>query len=509
MTTTMASASSSRASSSSSHRRRRRSSTNDSQTAVREYVYALSDTSISEWLKCAICLNPFLDPLQAANCEHIFCGKCILKHLDSYTSESGCGAHCPSCRSMLSAKQLKPAPSLIRNMVDSLLVKCPHAKRGCSHTCERSLMDMHAKRDCGWAWIGEYEGEGNGRGRCECGKRVLRRDWQAHLDGDECSVQRVQCPYAQGETGCHQLLKESELEEHQDVCPARPVHCMHCNEELQRRLMDAHEAGCGEAQVCCIFARFGCTWQGRRCEHHEAHLAECRLAPLEAYLVKQEEDVNALRLENKRLGQQMLVMEQEQARMSALVEGCVSSLGTKFLSVPPPASSTVEDEAQGDARLVVPIPSPRHAGRGAASPPVTLRGRSGSTMAVPLAESPLDMHQASTSAPASGADFPWQWPESNAPSSSNHGSAPRSSLSPPSKTVSDALSEINEKLVSVFDQLGQMERRIEDNHVVGLNANFEASRAHEELNSVRHGLHALRISVSCRRARTAGFYHGV
>lgn len=253
----MASGSSSRASSSSGSRSRRISSSRTAQSCKGDYTYALADTSISEWLKCPICLNPFLDPVQAPGCEHTFCRQCISMHCrsphkkdqsntDSYVQHTDEEDFpCPTCRNTLRLPDLKPAATLIRNMVDSLMVKCPHQQRGCSYICERSFVDAHASKDCGWAWIGEYDEDrqvsGAGRGRCECGKRILRKDWPEHSKTGQCTVQRQPCPFADVPNGCHAMLREDEREDHLIVCPAKPVDCSYCGLRLQQREVDEHE----------------------------------------------------------------------------------------------------------------------------------------------------------------------------------------------------------------------------------------------------------------------------
>jgi hypothetical protein len=498
----MASASSSRQPSPSLHRRRRRSSTADSQSNHPEYIYAQSETSVSEWLKCPICLNPFVEPIQASSCEHIFCRGCINQHLDSSQQlqdddEVTDSSSCPSCRSPISQKHLKPAAALIRNMVDSLIVRCPHEKRGCLHTCERSFVEVHARRDCEWAYVGEYAQDTEdvkrmSRARCECGRKVLRKDWREHIESSQCSVIRVRCRFP----GCDEILKDSEMDDHIAICPAQPIACFHCNTELPRGQMDQHENTCDEAMTSCKFARFGCDWQGTRGQNSSEHVSQCRLIPLEVYLLKQEKDVLSLQDENRRLVESVEGLKQEQQKMMTLLQQCITCIGSTYIDSNALLSSSFPTHLPEEITIEsLPVATPRedqiedeaNTPQNRLFPPLDI-----ASMPPRPDYNTRDFHHlVSTSAPASRAEVPWQWPDHSTPSRSMV-------VQPPSSlaTVSDSLAEIDKKLSGIFERMSQIDRKMEDNHVLGLNANFEASRAHEELNSVRHGLHALRISVS-------------
>ncbi|UZJ52510.1 hypothetical protein CBS101457_001830 [Exobasidium rhododendri] len=500
----MASSSSSRASSSLSPRRRRSSSTNESQVREGEYVYALPDTTISEWLKCAICLSPFVEPVQGSTCEHIFCKECISLHLSSASSteyDLSSEGNCPTCRSPMSVQRLRPCALLIRNMVDSLLVKCPHERRGCPHVCERSLVDLHARKDCGWAWIGEIEmGTDLGRstkGRCECGKKLLRKDWEAHLSNGECSIKRLRCRYADDENGCQRLVKEGEVEDHLARCPASPLVCPYCSLALRRKDMEVHEVDCPNVIVGCTLLRFGCSWEGKRCHLNDAHLSQCHYAPLEAYLVKQELEVTALRRENAQMGESILKMEQEQKQLALNLRRHMSSLGSNYVqSVHGQIPGGVQTDSTVAAfsspsslsRSTYPAPQSSPWGRLDPVPFISEMSISGDGQA--------SVQLASTSAPVSHADFPWLWPESGTHSST------RQTDQQHSRSLSDSIIDLNERVATIFDQIGQLDRKIEDGHVVSCNTAFEASRAHEELNNVRHGLHALRISLLMQQQRS-------
>jgi uncharacterized coiled-coil protein SlyX len=295
------------------------------------------------------------------------------------------------------------------------------------------------------------------------------------------------------------------MEEHVVNCPAQPTLCYHCTLELTRGQMKLHQDTCDEAIISCKLERFGCDWKGTRSQYDPQHLSQCRLLPLEAYLIKQEKDVALLQGENARLAQGMETLKQEQERMRALVQQCISCLGSTYIDSN--VASFAEEEAAISSYPVDFVPSSVYQERSLSTEMIPSQGRSATALDISAAmptRSNFDAgfdhtdhfhHLASTSAPASRADFAWQWPDPN----THYRPAPLpSSLA----TVSDSLTEVNKKLSTVFEQLNQFDRKMEDNHVLGLNANFEANRAHEELNSVRHGLHALRISLLMQQQRS-------
>jgi Mg-chelatase subunit ChlD len=92
--------------------------------------------AVSSELKCSICLLPWSDPLQTP-CEHIFCGKCLLPHVQGAKA-------CPDCRQPIPNTKLlgKPARPLL-SMSNRVEVYCPNKKRGCEWTGERGNVNGH------------------------------------------------------------------------------------------------------------------------------------------------------------------------------------------------------------------------------------------------------------------------------------------------------------------------------------------------------------------------------
>ncbi|PWN32122.1 uncharacterized protein FA14DRAFT_162373 [Meira miltonrushii] len=521
------------------------SSSRFSEIHQREYVYALDDQSISEWLKCPICLNPFIEPSLIPSCEHVFCKGCIEQHVEtisqSRTNDSTedenveqsqyqkqAKGHCPSCRTRFVSSQLRPAAALIRNMVDSLLVKCPNESRGCAHLAERGLIEGHVRKDCAFAYIDEAEVVNSGQaissnGRCGCGKKVMRKDWQAHITSGDCSIERISCPFANVEDGCGVMVRESDLEHHLSSCPAKIEQCQHCTLELRQDEIDEHEGRCEEVVVGCPLAPY-CHWRGRRGdlgteadEDHQAtmHLANCKLAPLRSFLDSNTATLNDLEQDNRRLTQRMTTMEENQKDLVKLLSHCIAAIGQEYT----PYQET--GSPQTPLRNAETISSPPQQSSGAAvPPPLARRGRARS--ATGLTRLNLDETEdgesvggqlvlapyASAPIADSAEEEPWHWPEDlRTNNQSDEGTVfdqvsthlNRLSLSNGSNTspssIAGSLRSINVNLSTLSERITKVERRLDDAHVVSMNAGFEAGRAHDELNSVRHGMHSIRLQM--------------
>lgn len=131
-----------------------------------EYKYVNRD-AIDKDLCCAICTEPFLNPLAVPGCEHIFCKACI---------ERIPNATCPTCRASFDPKDAKPAHRLIVKQLEALQVHCnsdkcswtgtrenhvshrkeckfeevtcPFVKFGCSFAGSRAQVETHLDSDC-------------------------------------------------------------------------------------------------------------------------------------------------------------------------------------------------------------------------------------------------------------------------------------------------------------------------------------------------------------------------
>lgn len=121
--------------------------------------------AVNENLICSICHSPFIKPLQTP-CGHIFCKECLDKALEySQTcpidrrpfpkrpedmDESDVEADEAIEADILARTEgidaIKPAPTIIRNMVDDLLVRC--VNEGCDESVPRASLKSHVAEKC-------------------------------------------------------------------------------------------------------------------------------------------------------------------------------------------------------------------------------------------------------------------------------------------------------------------------------------------------------------------------
>ena len=105
-----------------------------------KYDY-IDEGSINERLTCAICSNPFIQPMKT-KCkptEHTFCHNCIKDWLQRQLS-------CPTCRRTLRTEHLTTVSErILIDMLDDLLVKCPFCQR---KGLARGALEEHINKQC-------------------------------------------------------------------------------------------------------------------------------------------------------------------------------------------------------------------------------------------------------------------------------------------------------------------------------------------------------------------------
>ncbi|KAG8906672.1 hypothetical protein FRB99_006373 [Tulasnella sp. 403] len=161
-----------------------------------QYTYV---DQINSNLVCCICRTPFIDPAVTTTCSHTFCRECIASALEV-------NPQCPVDRSLLTIQQLQPAATIVRNLVDELLVECPHAAVGCGLTCQRQLLLNHLASDCQYVQV-QCSQEG-------CSHAVLRKDLGQHAE--DCIHRLVECQ------ACGRDVKLAEMN-HLASCPYEAI----------------------------------------------------------------------------------------------------------------------------------------------------------------------------------------------------------------------------------------------------------------------------------------------
>lgn len=159
------------------------------------------DGGLEDDMTCPICLDVLVDAVEPMGCDHAFCRRCLVQHLER-------GKRCPQCRCSVDASRVKPAHRWVKAALNKLHFRCP-----------------------------------------ECQERVPYNKANTHLESS-CSQVVASCPHA----GCSIKLKRKHLEEHcTSDCARRNVVCQQCSARLlacelrDHRLTDCPETLAREA----------------------------------------------------------------------------------------------------------------------------------------------------------------------------------------------------------------------------------------------------------------------
>jgi hypothetical protein len=125
-------------------------------------------------------------------CLHIFCQTCLFRALEVSPS-------CPNDRLPLGTHQIQPAPRIVSQMCDELVIRCPHHELGCPYTGQRQSLHHHLTEECVYTETGCCS-----RG---CGETVRKMDLGKHLES--CKYRLVDCDM------CHSSIRFVDVE----VCP--------------------------------------------------------------------------------------------------------------------------------------------------------------------------------------------------------------------------------------------------------------------------------------------------
>ncbi|KAG9099921.1 hypothetical protein FS749_016762 [Ceratobasidium sp. UAMH 11750] len=422
--------------------------------------------AVNSNLVCCICRNPFVEPTTSSTCGHTFCRACIDRALEI----SPC---CPIDRSQLCSTDLHLASAVVRNMVDELLVECPHAPLGCTHTAQRHLIRAHAAV-CSYTPV-----------PCpapDCTSSVLARHVDDHTCADEhCPRRLVPC------SECNDLVPADPSEPtpsdvHTNRCPARLVPCPHCASPVPFCALSAHTStSCPCAPVVCSLSHVGCAWTGPRSSLAD-HPSTCAYEPLRAFFTTHHTRVTEL--------------ERTVSSLRAELDATKRSLGPWFrpANAPPP----VEPEPPrfefrplvGRRRVSSPLHTSMFHFDDQGTQNTSLVGRrragSGSRLVISTTNPPEDStHEISTLDP-----FAHPLPSPTDPQQPRLEAVP---YVPPLSThtsLEHTLSTLRNSLVSMAASLDMSERRQE---VV---VTTESLRMHEEVGAIRAIVHGLRMQVS-------------
>lgn len=197
-----------------------------------------------ENLDCPICRAPLVQP-EITTCFHIFCRKCLWRSLCQE-------ARCPIDRNLIGYFRtskgrvpFRPAPHIISNQLDNLLVKCPNAR--CECVVARSGIAHHYKFECPFTKIPCPDPS--------CNKLVTRR---GNEEGS-CLHKILDCVY------CSKPVEVAALEDHYDTdCSQKRLVCAHCLAAVPRHLHGTHALDCAERQIECKFRTSGCAYVAKK-----------------------------------------------------------------------------------------------------------------------------------------------------------------------------------------------------------------------------------------------------
>eukprot|EP01062_Namystynia_karyoxenos_P051445 TRINITY_DN40407_c0_g1_i1.p1 TRINITY_DN40407_c0_g1~~TRINITY_DN40407_c0_g1_i1.p1 ORF type:complete len:409 (+),score=129.85 TRINITY_DN40407_c0_g1_i1:87-1229(+) len=153
---------------------------------------------------CAICqAHSFGDPV-VTPCEHLYHGDCLRRALDE-------DPRCPTCRTPVAEKDVKPAPSYVRSALEAADVQCP--QQGCDTICQFAQLKAHVTDSCAFTLF-----------RCDsqgCDVEGKRTTMAEHVS--DCPHAFVDCE------DCEKSVKRQNMRAHlQQRCPRRRITCDRC-----------------------------------------------------------------------------------------------------------------------------------------------------------------------------------------------------------------------------------------------------------------------------------------
>jgi hypothetical protein len=261
-------------------------------------------------------------------CLHIFCRVCLLRALEVSSA-------CPNDRLPLGPHQVQPAPRIVSQMCDELIVRCPHHNLGCPYTGQRQSLGRHLSHECVYVETGCCSRE--------CGETVRKIDLGKHME--TCNYRMVDCDM------CHTSIRFLDVEvslallpitpgtpcsptrtqTHQASCPSSTVTCSYCPETLTRSSLAGHLLTCPNQPVPCPHSRFGCDWTGPRRLVDEEHLITCTYESLKGFLGLFESRMTRSENDNQRLRRRVDQLERDHEAAARELHACQLSLGPYYI----------------------------------------------------------------------------------------------------------------------------------------------------------------------------------
>lgn len=189
----------------------------------------VNSTGADEY-RCPICTEISLNLVETNPCGHLFCEECLAVHLQKRHN-------CPTCRHTLGQPHYNVCRYL-RRQLGNMRVHCVKRPReedkgGCNEVYALKDEPEH-KRVC--LYIEDT---------CECNRVLPRIHLQRHRL-EECPRRTMRC-----RNRCGWENEAQYEEEHHLNCRLRPMRCAHCDLEMLKHQVAAHESGCPRRKLAC------------------------------------------------------------------------------------------------------------------------------------------------------------------------------------------------------------------------------------------------------------------
>jgi E3 ubiquitin-protein ligase NRDP1 len=173
-------------------------------------------------LKCPICFEFPLNPIQCTHCETIFCSYCINKSLKN-------NQKCPECRSHFEECKI---PRKLRNMIELLEFKCIY------HGCNKILNIMN---------YSEHVNNCSKRIKFKCNLcSFIGNGINVYLHALDCGLTIRFCNF------CKRNFYNFKFEEHFLKCKKLVVSCLFCKKSFEVFEMEKHFKKCFNVRIMCI-----------------------------------------------------------------------------------------------------------------------------------------------------------------------------------------------------------------------------------------------------------------
>ena len=179
---------------------------------------------VSEALFCKICKELMEDPMECSECNVGFCKNCINSWMVSHRT----------CPSSCAESKIRKAHLLVRNMLNSVQIKCENEKNGCKKIVTYEHMKKHTA-ECEYSTV-PCRFQANG-----CEVRILAKDIKAHEA--DCGFLLIKC-----DKGCEQSLLKKNVAGHSCITMVKDM-ILDSRSKIQQLSEEAKKLSCDLARA--------------------------------------------------------------------------------------------------------------------------------------------------------------------------------------------------------------------------------------------------------------------